>query len=173
MNLAQTLEIARNVLRFRQMSYRTEQSYLHWIKRFGYWCLEHRADSHEDKARGYLTHLARERNVSAATQKQALFDSSRRHHLRRLDHPFDRRLQFHDVPIPRGAVRQAAAEPFLAGFVAGTAGDGGGGGLDLGPHRDGHRGRVTRGRWGGAGCEQGRERYRPAWRGHGIHPGAG
>ena len=72
MNLAQTLEIARNVLRFRQMSYRTEQSYLHWIKRFGYWCLEHRADSHEDKARGYLTHLARERNVSAATQKQAL-----------------------------------------------------------------------------------------------------
>lgn len=92
---------------------------------------------------------------------------------RRLDHPFDRRLQFRDVPIPRGAVRQAAAEPFLAGFVAGTARDGGGGGLDLGPHRDGHRGRVTRGRWGGAGCEQGRERYRPAWRGHGIRPVAG
>lgn len=72
MNLTQTLEAARNVMRFRQMSYRTEQSYLHWIKRFGFWCLEHRDGDHQDKARGYLTHLARERNVSAATQKQAL-----------------------------------------------------------------------------------------------------
>ena len=29
MNLAQTIEASRNVLRFRQMSYRTEQSYMH------------------------------------------------------------------------------------------------------------------------------------------------
>lgn len=72
MNLSQTIEAARNVIRFRQMSYRTEQSYLHWIKRFGFWCRANPDGGHEDKARGFLTHLARDGNVSAATQKQAL-----------------------------------------------------------------------------------------------------
>lgn len=33
MNLQQTLDAARNVLRFRHMSYRTEQAYVHWITR--------------------------------------------------------------------------------------------------------------------------------------------
>lgn len=72
MNLTQTLEAAHNVIRFRQMSYRTEQSYLHWIKRFGLWCRANPDGGHEDKARGFLTHLALDGNVSAATQKQAL-----------------------------------------------------------------------------------------------------
>lgn len=72
MNLAQTIETARNVLRFRHMAYRTEQAYLHWIGRYGHWCLEHRGGDHADKVRGFLTHLARERDVSASTQNQAL-----------------------------------------------------------------------------------------------------
>lgn len=72
MNLAQTIEAARNVLRFRHMSYRTEQAYVHWIKRFAYWCRDHSAGSHEDKARAFLTHLARDRQVAASTQNQAL-----------------------------------------------------------------------------------------------------
>lgn len=72
MNLNQTIESARNVLRFRHMSYRTEQAYLHWIKRFAYWCRDHDGGDHESKVRTFLTHLARERDVSASTQNQAL-----------------------------------------------------------------------------------------------------
>jgi len=72
MNLNQTIEAARNVLRFKHMAIKTEKSYTHWIRRFAFWCKDHSAGSHEDKVRGFLTHLARERDVSASTQKQAL-----------------------------------------------------------------------------------------------------
>lgn len=72
MNLNQTLEAARNVLRFRHMSYRTEQAYVHWITRYAHFCHDHAEGGHEDKVRAFLTHLARERDVSASTQNQAL-----------------------------------------------------------------------------------------------------
>lgn len=72
MNLQQTIEAARNVLRFRHMSYRTEQAYIHWITRFAHWCREHPGGGHTDKVRAYLTHLAKDRNVSCSTQKQAM-----------------------------------------------------------------------------------------------------
>ena len=72
MKLTDTIEAARNVLRFRHMSYRTEQAYLHWIKRYAHWCGAHSMGSHEDKVRGFLTALARDRDVSASTQNQAL-----------------------------------------------------------------------------------------------------
>lgn len=72
MNLNQTLEAARNVLRFKHMAYKTEKSYLGWIRRYAYWCRDHSAGSHEDKVKGFLTALARERDVSASTQNQAL-----------------------------------------------------------------------------------------------------
>lgn len=68
MNLNQTIEAARNVLRFKHMAIKTEKSYTHWIRRFAFWCKDHSAGSHEDKVRGFLTHLARERDVSASTQ---------------------------------------------------------------------------------------------------------
>ena len=48
MNLNQTLEAARNVLRFRHMSYRTEQAYTHWITRYAHFCRDHAEGSHED-----------------------------------------------------------------------------------------------------------------------------
>lgn len=72
MNLTQTIDAARNVLRFRHMSYRTEQAYLHWIKRYAHWCRAHADGSHEDKVREFLTTLACDRDVSASTQNQAL-----------------------------------------------------------------------------------------------------
>lgn len=40
MNLSQTIEAARNVLRFKHMAYKTEKSYLGWIRRYAYWCRE-------------------------------------------------------------------------------------------------------------------------------------
>ena len=72
MKLADILESARNVLRFQHKAYRTEKSYLHWMKRYAYWCRSHAAESHENKARGFLTDLAVRLNVSASTQGVAL-----------------------------------------------------------------------------------------------------
>lgn len=72
MNLPQTIEMTRNVLRFRHMSYRTEQAYVFWIKRYAGWCKDHPTGGHEDKVRGFLTHLAKDIEVSASTQNQAL-----------------------------------------------------------------------------------------------------
>jgi len=72
MNINQTIETARNVLRFKHLSIRTEKAYLHWINKYSLWCREHPQGTHEDKIRGYLTYLARARKVSASTQNQAL-----------------------------------------------------------------------------------------------------
>lgn len=72
MKLNEVMERARNVARFRRLSYRTEQSYLHWIGRYGRWCANHTDGDHAAKLRGYLTHLATDRHVSVATQSQAL-----------------------------------------------------------------------------------------------------
>lgn len=72
MNLIQTIEAARNVLRFKHMAIKTEKSYVGWISRYGHWCQAHPDGSHEDKVRAYLTHLATDRRVSQSTQNQAL-----------------------------------------------------------------------------------------------------
>lgn len=72
MNLHQTIEAARNVLRFRHMAVKTEKSYIYWIRAFAAWCTAHPVGEHQDKVRGFLTHLARDKDVSASTQNQAL-----------------------------------------------------------------------------------------------------
>lgn len=72
MNLSQTIDAARNVLRFRHMAVKTEKSYCHWITRFANWCRAHPSGEPQDKVRGFLTHLAREKDVAASTQNQAL-----------------------------------------------------------------------------------------------------
>lgn len=72
MNYKETVEIVRNTLRFRQMSIRTEKSYLQWLKRYATWCVKHPAGDHGDKIKSFLTYLARDRCVSASTQRQAL-----------------------------------------------------------------------------------------------------
>lgn len=72
MNLAQTLEAARNAMRFQHKSIKTEKSYIGWIERFARWCTAHPDGSHESKIRGFLTHLARDGKVAATTQNQAL-----------------------------------------------------------------------------------------------------
>jgi site-specific recombinase XerD len=67
------LEQVRNALRRRHYSYRTEQAYLHWIKRYIYFHgKKHPRDLAADEVTAFLTYLARERNVSASTQNQAL-----------------------------------------------------------------------------------------------------
>jgi integron integrase len=54
-------------------SRRTEETYVHWIKRFIFWSgKRHPATLGEPEVTAFLSHLATERNVAAATQNQAL-----------------------------------------------------------------------------------------------------
>ncbi|MEZ5564046.1 MAG: integron integrase [Gammaproteobacteria bacterium] len=67
------LEVARDKMRVRHLAYRTEQTYLQWIRR--YVAFHHRRHPRELGAAGveqFLTHLAVDRKVSASTQNQAL-----------------------------------------------------------------------------------------------------
>jgi integron integrase len=54
-------------------SRRTEETYVHWIKRFVFWSgKRHPATLGEKEVTAFLSHLATERDVAAATQNQAL-----------------------------------------------------------------------------------------------------
>ena len=70
---SQLLEKMRAEIRLLHYSLRTEQSYVHWVKRFIlYQNKRHPAEMGEREVTGYLTHLAVDRKVSASTQNQAL-----------------------------------------------------------------------------------------------------
>ena len=67
------LDQARDRLRVKHYSIRTEQAYLGWIKRFIlFHGKRHPADMGKAEVESFLTALAVERNVAAATQGQAL-----------------------------------------------------------------------------------------------------
>lgn len=67
------LDQCREVLRFKQMAESTEKSYVDWIRRFIVWSgKRHPNEMGTMEVRGFLTYLAAERNVAAATQNQAL-----------------------------------------------------------------------------------------------------
>jgi integrase len=60
-------------LRLRHLSRRTEAAYVYWTKRFVRFCgLRHPADLGAADVRRFLSHLAVDRKLSAATQQQAL-----------------------------------------------------------------------------------------------------
>jgi integron integrase len=67
------LDQVRDVIRRKHYSIRTEQAYIHWIKRFIlYHGKRHPGEMAEEEVAEFLTHLARDLNVAAATQNQAL-----------------------------------------------------------------------------------------------------
>jgi integrase len=80
------LDQCREVMRFRQLSLRTEDTYLQWIRRFilfhrrpavsgpgpRRWLWRHPKTMGQAEVRAFLTDLAVRRGVSAATQNQAL-----------------------------------------------------------------------------------------------------
>jgi len=67
------LERVRNAIRIRHYSLRTEQSYIHWIRRFILFHKKrHPNDMGEREISAFLTDLAVNRNVAASTQNQAL-----------------------------------------------------------------------------------------------------
>ena len=63
----------RDAIRRKHYSLRTEDTYVHWIKRFIYFNdKRHPRDLGEVEVTGFLNHLARDRGVASATQNQAL-----------------------------------------------------------------------------------------------------
>lgn len=67
------LDRVRNTIRLKHYSLRTEQTYVHWVKRFIYFHdKRHPAQMGEAEVTAFLSHLAVNRDVAAATQNQAL-----------------------------------------------------------------------------------------------------
>jgi Phage integrase, N-terminal SAM-like domain len=67
----------RDAVRRRHYSYRTEKTYLHWMRRFIFFHGKRRPqEMAEPEIAAFLAHLAVQRRVSASTQNQAL-DGSR------------------------------------------------------------------------------------------------
>jgi integron integrase len=67
------LDQVRDAIRRRHYSLRTEDTYVHWIKRFIYFSgKRHPAELGAAEVTAFLNHLARERDVAASTQNQAL-----------------------------------------------------------------------------------------------------
>jgi integron integrase len=67
------LDQLREELRLKHYSYRTEQAYVDWVRRFIlFHNKRHPAEMGAPEIRAFLAHLAQERNVSAPTQNQAL-----------------------------------------------------------------------------------------------------
>ncbi len=67
------LDQVRDAIRTKHYSYRTEQTYVQWIKRFIlFHDKRHPKDMGESEIQTYITYLGSERTVSASTQNQAL-----------------------------------------------------------------------------------------------------
>lgn len=67
------VEQLREAIRLKHYSIRTERSYVDWVKRFIFFHQKrHPRDMGGGEIRSFLSFLARERNVSASTQNQAL-----------------------------------------------------------------------------------------------------
>ena len=67
------LDQVRDAIRLKHYSYRTEQTYVGWIRRYILFHQKrHPKDMGKPEVEAFLTHLAVERNVAASTQNQAL-----------------------------------------------------------------------------------------------------
>lgn len=67
------LDQVRSVIRTMHYSYKTEKTYIHWIKRFIFFHnKKHPIDMSEKEINEFLTHLAVKGKVSSSTQNQAL-----------------------------------------------------------------------------------------------------
>jgi integron integrase len=67
------VDAVKDAVRIRHYSLRTEETYLHWIRRFiRFHGKRHPRELGAAEVTAFLNHLARERDVAAATQNQAL-----------------------------------------------------------------------------------------------------
>jgi integron integrase len=71
--MSQLLNQVRQILRVRNYSYRTEKTYVYWIKKYiVFHGIRHPANMGVNELNAFLTHLAVDCNVAASTQNQAL-----------------------------------------------------------------------------------------------------
>lgn len=71
--MSKLLTSLRNEIRRRDYSYRTEQAYTNWTKRYVKFCkLKHPLEVDEKEVVNFLNYLVNEKNVAASTQNQAL-----------------------------------------------------------------------------------------------------
>lgn len=71
--MANLKDTVRDALRTQHYAYRTEKTYLHWVMQYAkYLRPQHPRDAGTDGVKRFLTYLAVDRNVSSATQTQAL-----------------------------------------------------------------------------------------------------
>jgi site-specific recombinase XerD len=69
----QFFDTVRDALRTHHYAYKTEITYMHWIKQYVRFIKPvHPRDAGQDGIKRFLTHLAVDRQVSATTQNQAL-----------------------------------------------------------------------------------------------------
>ena len=67
------LDEVRQVMRLKHYSYRTEQTYCEWIKRFLVFSgMRHPREMGKEELTAFLSHLAMDRKVAASTQNQAM-----------------------------------------------------------------------------------------------------
>ena len=67
------LEVVRERIRYRHFSYRTEQAYVGWVRRYvAFHGRRHPREMGAPEIELFLNHLANERNVAASTHNQAL-----------------------------------------------------------------------------------------------------
>lgn len=87
MNAKLALDRMVNAIRLQHLSWSTEQCYLGWARRYIAFLQQRRPDgTSERKFEAYLTHLAREVDVSATTQNQA-FNALRYFYAHGVGHP--------------------------------------------------------------------------------------
>ncbi len=73
MTTPKLLDQVRNAIRVRHYSRRTEDQYVHWIRRFIlFHAKRHPREMGEREVTAFLTYLAVDKNVAASTQNQAL-----------------------------------------------------------------------------------------------------
>jgi len=66
------LDRVREQLRLKHYSYRTEETYLHWIKRYILFHQKrHPSEMGDEEIRSFLVYLAEKEQVPASTQNQA------------------------------------------------------------------------------------------------------
>lgn len=71
--MAGFFDVVRDALRTQHYAYRTEKTYLHWIRQYVRFVRpQHPREAGVDGVKRFLTHLAVDRAVSATTQNQAL-----------------------------------------------------------------------------------------------------
>lgn len=72
-NSPRLLDEIRRAIRYRHSSYRTEQAYVEWTRRFvRFHAMRHPREMGGDEVVAFLDHLANDRDVAASTHNQAL-----------------------------------------------------------------------------------------------------